>query len=108
MSEEDRLDDDPLIDGWDAHVRGRANGLDRLTSHAREVIEMLHTRTWSPTPRQSFTSDLRSRLTAGSPADQPLAPVGPRPTHRPPFSIGRPPRQAQLTTASRATSCGAG
>lgn len=89
MSEEDTpMDDDALLDGWDAYVSGRANGLDRLNSQDREVIEMLHTRTWSPTPRQSFTSDLRTRLAAGSTGDKMAAPVAPRPTQQPPSSIG--------------------
>jgi len=91
MSEEDTpMDDDALLDGWDAYVSGRANGLDRLNSQDREVIEMLHARTWSPSPRQSFTSDLRARLTALSPHSQVVAPVVPRPTHQPPLSIGHP------------------
>ena len=65
MSEEEAMDDDPLIESWDAYVAGRGlHGLDRLDSQDREVIEMLHSRTWSPSPRPSFASDLRARLTA--------------------------------------------
>ena len=91
MSGEDTpMDDDALMDGWDAHVCGRVNGLDRLSNQDRGVIEMLHARTWSPTPRQPFASDLRARLTAESTRDQVAAPVVSRPTHQPPVSIGRP------------------
>jgi len=91
MSEEDTpMDDDALLDGWDAYVSGRANGLDRLNSQDREVIEMLHVRTWSPSPRQSFTSDLRARLIARSPHGQALASVAPQPLVQSPARGSRP------------------
>lgn len=60
------MDEDELVDGWDAYVDGRAGGLDRLSSQDREVIDMLHNRTWSPSPRPAFTAGLRSQLTASA------------------------------------------
>lgn len=56
--------DDALLDGWDAYVLEGRFDEHRLSTQDQEVITMLHARTSTPVPSESFTRELRSRLTA--------------------------------------------